>query len=267
MPGMSGLLAVFPYAVPPVVERAAKSFLGTPRTAVLSPKEAYERVATKGEGVLVVTDPTPQRLKVLKEVGLDRIDDLPPESVLVVTSSSENSYISLVEALGAHLNHNPFYHYRRAIRLLHEVRVSKGSLYVAGHISWWKLGYGNMRPGTYESKERKGKDRLQDVLKLYEEFWRYLQPAGNLSPIAPIPSSHVPLLALGGFFPRMEVETPEGVLEVATMPRKVYLKSPPTTDFFRMPSGETVPVTTEYSRPSYTLSIFVRYPDGQEVEL
>lgn len=265
MPGMLGLLAVFPYPVPPVVERAAKSFLGTPRTAVLSPKEAYERVA-KGEGVLVVTDPTPQRLKALKEVGPDRIGNLLLRSVLVVTNS-QSPYNSLVDALGFDDIYNPFYHYRSIIRVLHEVRVSKGPLYVAGHVSWWGLGYGNMRPGTYESKERKGKDRLQDVLKLYEEFWRYLQPAGNLSPIAPIPSSHVPLLALGGFFPRMEVETPEGVLEVATMPRKVYLKSPPTTDFFRMPSGETVPVTTEYSRPSYTLSIFVRYPDGQEVEL
>ncbi len=261
MPGMLGLLAVFPYPVPPVVERAAKSFLGTPRTAVLSPKEAYERVA-KGAGVLVVTDPTPQRLKALKEVGPDRIGDLPLRALLVVTNS-QNSYTSLVGALGFDAIYNPFYHYRSTIRLLHEVRVSNGPLYVAGHISWWKLGYGNMRPGTHDSKERKGKD----VLKLYEEFWRYLQPAGNLSPIAPIPSSHVPLLALGGFFPRMEVETPEGVLEVATMPRKVYLKSPPTTDFFRMPSGETVPVTTEYSRPSYALSIFVRYPNGQEVEL
>lgn len=265
MPGMLGLLAIFPYPVPPVVERAAKSFLGTSRTAVLSPKEAYERVA-KGEGILVVTDPTPGRLKALEEVGPDRIGDLPIGRVLVVTNS-QNSYISLVEALGLDAIHNPFYHYKRTIRLLHEVRVSKGQLYVAGHISWWGMGYGNMRPGTHESKERKGKDRLQAVLKFYEEFWRYLQPAGNLSPIAPIPSSHVPLLALGGFFPRMEVETPEGVLEVATMPRKVYLKSPPATDFFRMPSGETVPVTTEYSRPSYTLRIFVRYPDGQEVEL
>lgn len=265
MPGMPGLLAVFPYSVPPVVERAAKSFLGTSRTAVLSPKEAYERVA-KGGGVLVVTSPTPQRLKALREIGLNRIGNLPLGSVLVVTNSSPKPYTSLVEALGFDVDYNPFRYYKNTIRILHEVRVRKGLLYVAGHTSWWGMGYGNMRPGTHESKERKGKDGLQAVLKLYEEFWRYLQPVGNLSPIAPIPSSHVPLLALGGFFPRMEVETPEGVLEVATMPRKIYLKSPPTTDFFRMPSG-TVPVTTEYSRPSYTLSIFVRYPDGQEVEL
>lgn len=245
---------IFPYEVSPLATEALEAFLGPTQFVVASIEEAYQEAKAK-RAVVGLTDSRfvlGAARRRYENLHLQVLTRLSPASLLGVTQHRRPfpTIRFLTDPKGKYSKDaHPFYPYRKDFRILAEHPTPVGALRVVGHRSWFK----EERP--------KG-----DLERIYQENWRLTRPARHLKPLAPIPPSHIPLLALGGFFPRMRVSLPDGEAEVATYARQVLLHTPPATDFLETSEG-VVSVTTTTERWGYALDLGVRYEDGREVYL
>lgn len=268
-------VAYLPWQVSRPVQRALEDFLGGRYSVAVLPASEILRRFRRWDVLVMVPHSLVLGLRNVPEAEVlrerERVRPVlakAPSRVIVLSTTRAHPAERVREAFGYWSKSElPNAFSPQRVRLLHEGHLPSGEpLYVVGYQTWWGEGHGNLSPigaSHLDEGSAQGRASLQLV---YEAVWQAVRPAKRVRPIAPIPSSHVPLLALGGFFPRQTVETSLGRGEVVMMPRRIEVVSPPATDFVATKEG-MVTVTVTRRRTAYTLEARMRLENKGEVTL